>query len=136
MTMKKLLTLLTITLISCGQEKDEHENINEIAIELNSQCPKMVDEGTRFDNVSVSGNNLELTFTLVKMEKDSTDTEGLTKELKTFLVNNLSKGFSMYKTQIDLIFIKENNVGFHYIYLDKHKQILSDIIIKPTDYAK
>ncbi len=134
--MKNLITLLAITLMSCGQEKAGHKNLNEIAAELNLQCPKMLDDWTRFDKAKSSNNNLELTFTLVKMDKDSTDTEGLTKELKELLSNNLSKGFSTYKTQIDLIFIKQNNVSMHYIFLDKYKRILSDIIIKPTDYGK
>ena len=134
--MKTIFILLTAILVSCGQQNIEHKNLNEIANELNTLCPKMVDGGTRWDRVNASDNNLELTFTLVKMEKDSTDTEGLTKELKAFLISNLEKGFNMYKTQIDLKYIKQNNVIFHYVYLDKSKQVLSDIIIKPEEYGK
>jgi hypothetical protein len=133
--MKRILTILTVILISCGQQKYEHKNLTEIASELNALCPKMVDSVTRWDKVSMSGNCLELTFTLVNLDKDSTDIEGLTKEVKAFLIKNLEKGFNMNKTQIDLNYIKQNNVVFHYIYLDKRKQVLSDIIIKPEEYG-
>ena len=132
--MKTIFILLTTILVSCGQQNYEHKNLNEIAKELNALCPKMVDDGTRWDKVTVSDNILELTFTLVNMDKDSTDTDGLTKEVKVFLINNLKKGFNMYKTQIDLNYIKQNNIVFHYVYVDKRNQVLSDIVIKPEDY--
>ncbi len=134
--MKTIFIILTAILLSCEQEKNEHKSLSEIANEMNALCPKMLDDATRWDKVRASGNSLELTFTLVDMDKDSTDTEGLTKELKSFIKNTLAKGFSMHKTQIDLIYIKENNIVFHYVYLDKRKNVLSDIIIKPEEYAE
>lgn len=131
---KRIFIVLVIILFACGQQETEHKKLGEIAAELQNQCPKMLDEATRWDKVSVYDNNLELTFTLVKMDKDSTDTEGLTKELKCFLSKNLSRGFNLYKSHIDLVFMRNNNVVFHYIYLDKRKRILSDITIKPEEY--
>lgn len=132
--MKKLVILLTVIFASCGQQKFEHKNLNEIADELNAFCPKMADEATRIDSVKASNNNLELAFTLIKIDRDSIDADGLTKEIKAFLISHLKNGFNMHKTQIDLNFIKQNNVIFHYLYKDKHERVLMDIIIKPEEY--
>ncbi|MFN6038713.1 MAG: hypothetical protein ACK452_09625, partial [Bacteroidota bacterium] len=103
---------------SCVQDiRSEHKNLIEIANELNNQCPKIIDHGTRWDKVSASGNVLELAFTLIKTDKDSIDAEGLTKEIKSLLIKNLSGGFNLYKSHLDLAFIKQNRIIFHYVYL-------------------
>ena len=134
--MKKLIIILTITLLSCNGQQAKHKELKEIATELNSLCPLMVDQGTRFDKVLCTSDNLlDLTFTLVNLVKDSTDTKGLENELKIFLSDHLKNGFTINQNiNIDIEFLKQRRVTFHYTYLDKNGQSLTNIFIKPTDY--
>ena len=135
--LKYCLNFFLFILISCKENIPfEHKRLIEIATELNHQCPKIIDQGTRWDKVSASGNILELAFTLIKVDKDSIDSVGLTNEIKSILKKNLSSGIRIYNSHIDLNFIKKYRIVFHYIYRDKQSRILSDFIVNPDEYLK
>jgi hypothetical protein len=130
-----LIVYFTILLCACGQ-LSKHKNLKEISAEFNKQCPSMRDSETRLDKTSVLSNNFfELTFTLVHLEKENIDVNGLEKELKKFLIDYLKNSFKKDKTDNNYLeSLKNNNVTFKYIYLDNKGQQLTQLFIRPIDY--
>lgn len=100
------------------------------ASELNKSMPMMIDKETRGENViSFPGNIFQYNYTLVSMDKATTDTNALIKYLEPRLLNSV-------KTNPDLKFYREHKVTMAYKYSDKNGSYLFKISITPEEYNK
>src|SRR5690242_2486959 len=73
---------------------------------INQDCPMMLDQATRFDNVIIQpGNVFQYRYTLVNAQRDRVDTNGL----KKFIIPNVIE--NIRKTP-ELKFQRDNKVTF------------------------
>lgn len=102
----------------------------EFASQLNESCPMMLDSETRLDNVAILPSRIiQYNYTLVNMNKDSMNIEGLREYLKPRVLNNA-------KTNPDMTSFKEAKVGMNYQYKDMFGVYVLTIEVKPKDYQE
>jgi hypothetical protein len=100
----------------------------QTASEINESCPIMIDSETRLDNtIALPDKVLQYNYTLVNMEKDSIDLQGL----KNYLEPNVT---NFVKTSPDMETFRENNATINYYYKDKSQVYLFTISVTPDLY--
>ncbi|MEQ9375004.1 MAG: hypothetical protein RIG68_07505 [Imperialibacter sp.] len=98
------------------------------ASEINKSCPMMVDQETRLDNaVALPENVFQYNYTLVNMEKASTDASQLENYLKPILINNV-------KSNPDMKINRDNKTTMGYYYKDKNGEFLFKVLVTPDLY--
>lgn len=129
--MKKIISavcLIALTLTSCQQAK---QKIFEIASkEVNKQCPMTIDEVTRMDSTTYTGDDNTFTYyyTLTGTADDPTIVEATQKQLAESLPEFI-------KNTDDLKMYREMDVTMLYIYLsDKNHQELFRVKVTPDMY--
>lgn len=99
------------------------------ASEINKSCPMMVDQETRLDNtVALPENIFQYNYTLINMEKATTDIGQLESHVKPILINGV-------KTNPDMKINRDNKTTMGYYYKDKNGEFLFKILITPDLYA-
>lgn len=100
----------------------------EVASEINKTCPIMVDSETRLDNaISLPKNIFQYNYTLVNMEKASTDTVEMRAFLEPTIVN-------FVKTNPQMKFQRDQETTINYYYKDKEGNFLITISVTPEKY--
>lgn len=100
----------------------------EFASQINESCPIMVDSQTRLDNAMVlPGFLLQYNYTLVTMNKDSTDIESIREKLKPVILN-------LVKTNPQLKPLRDMHVSLNYMYKDMFGVYMFTVEVKPRDY--
>lgn len=88
----------------------------------------MVDQETRLDNaVALPENVFQYNYTLVNMEKASTDASQLENYLKPILINNV-------KSNPDMKINRDNKTTMGYYYKDKNGEFLFKVLVTPDLY--
>jgi len=109
-------------------EDDIFKELMEIAIQVNSTLPVMVDKETRLDtSFPLQGRVIVYKYTLINYLVEDIDTMMLVKELKPKLVN-------VVKTSPQMSPLRELNVTFIYSYRDNESKHICNISIRPEDY--
>jgi hypothetical protein len=104
------------------------EVMMQAASEINKSCPFMVDQETRLDNaVALPGNVFQYNYTLVNMEKATTDISQLENYLKPTLINNV-------KSNPDMKINRDNKTTMGYYYKDRDGAFLFKILVTPDLY--
>jgi hypothetical protein len=106
------------------------KQLTVLANEVNKNCPVMVDQGTRFDNVILMpGNIYQFRYTLINNGRENIDTE----RLKTYVLPNVIENI---RTSPELKYHRENKVTFSYFYKDMRGDYVTDFSVSPADYAQ
>lgn len=96
--------------------------------EMNKNCPRLIDKGTRMENaILLSDNTFQINYTLINWEKDALDIEA-SKKLNEPNAINTVKNSSMIK------FFRDNKVTVVYHYSDKHGVFLFETVVTPDMY--
>ena len=96
--------------------------------EVNKNCPVMIDNGTRFDNVILMpGNVFQYRYTLINAERGNIDTEALKKYVLPNVVQNI-------RSSADLKYQRENKITFSYYYRDGHGDYILDFPVTAAQY--
>lgn len=107
-----------------------NKELMKIASELNESCPIMVDSETRLDNsVTLPGDIFQYNYTLVNMEKATTDTLGMRNYLEPAILN-------LVKTNPQMEYQREHNITVNYFYKDKNGEFLLLISVTPDKYKE
>jgi hypothetical protein len=111
--------------------KPKLENkLSNLANEVNKNCPVMIDEGTRFDNVVLMpGNIYQFRYTLINNGRENIDPE----RLKTYVLPNVIENI---RTSTDLKYHRDNKVTFSYYYKDMRGDYVTDFSVSAADYAQ
>lgn len=132
--MKKSLLILciglTVVLITqCDSDKKAiNKKLTEMANNLNESAPVMLDGYTRFDNASVTGDNVfQYNYTVLNTKNP----DSLIKVVENSLIRNIKLEFN---TNPQLLFFKENNVSIEYLYNNENKQLIRRIYIDSNNY--
>ena len=132
--MKKSLYIISIVLSSflitqCDTDKKAiNKKLTEMASNLNESAPVMLDDFTRFDNATVTGENVfQYNYTVLNTQNP----DSLIKEVESSLIENIKQEFN---TNPQLLFFKENNVSIEYVYNDENRQIIRRIQIDSSNY--
>ena len=126
-----ILTLLFISLlhIQCSSGKKElHRKLKEMAVELNASSPVMLDQYTRFEEASVTAENV---FRYHYTVMNCTNPDSLLEVRSLALLKNIK---TMFSTNNDLRIFTENDVVIEYIYTDEHHTNIRTLRINPEDY--
>ena len=100
----------------------------KIASEINKSCPIILDRETQLDNVMVLPPNvLQYQYTLINMEKETTDTMMLKNALEPKITNSV-------RTNPNMQFQRDKKVTFKYYYKDKDGNYLFTISVTPEQY--
>jgi len=100
----------------------------QVASEINSACPIMIDSETRLDNtIAIPPKTFQYNYTLINIEKDEIETSELKKYMEPVLIN-------LVKTNPDMEYQRSNKVTVNYYYKDKDGNHLFTVIVKPEDY--
>lgn len=132
--MRKSLLILSIVLSSilitqCDSDKKAiHKKLTEMAFNLNESTPVMLDNFTRFDNATVTDENIfQYNYTVLNTQNP----DSLIKEVESSLRDNIRQEF---RTNPQLLFFKENNVSIEYVYNDENKKVIRRIQIDSSNY--
>ena len=100
----------------------------ETASSLNENCPIMVDQETRLDNVMGLPNNVfQYNYTLVNWTIDSINIIELENSIQPLILNNVI-------SNPDLETFRNNRTTLDYNYRDKNGVFITRISITPEDY--
>jgi len=132
--MRKSFLILSIVLSSilitqCDSDKKAiHKKLAEMALNLNESTPVMLDNFTRFDNATVTDENIfQYNYTVLNTQNP----DSLIKEVESSLRDNIRQEF---RTNPQLLFFKENNVSIEYVYNDENKKVIRRIQIDSSNY--
>lgn len=134
--MKKSLLILSIVLSSilftftqCGADKRAiNKKLTEMASTLNESTPVMLNNFTRFDNATVTEENIfQYNYTVLNIQNP----DSLIKEVEISLIENIKHEFN---TNPQLRFFKENNVSIEYVYNDENRELIRRIQIDSSNY--
>lgn len=117
-------------MIHCNRraESQLHERLSQMAKELNESTPVMLDSNTRFDEATVTKENLfRYRYTVLNTHNP----DSLLSDRLQTLTDNIR---IMFSTNDELAIFRENNVVLEYIYNDEQQQTIRTITIKPEDY--
>ena len=90
----------------------------------------MVDKETRLDNAVALPNNIfQYNYTLINMEKATTDINRIETYLTPIVINGV-------KTNPEMKFNRENKTTMGYYYKDKNGEFLFKILVSPDLYAE
>jgi len=100
----------------------------ETASEINKNCPIMVDQETRLDNVIALPNNVyQYNYTLINRIKDSLNVEDIQNYFEPKILNNV-------KTDPALEIFRKNKKTMAFHYRDKNGEFILNISITPEKY--
>lgn len=125
-----LVFMLSIILfVNCSNKKKElNEELNKIAVNLNSSAPVQLDINTLFLGAEVTSDNIfKYKYRVINSKNPST----LVQEMEYQTRENIKEAF---RINPDLQIFTANNVEIHYIYTDSLGEILKTIEITPKDY--
>ncbi len=105
-----------------------NEFMLETAKNINEDCPKMIDEHTRLDNVlAMPPNALVYNYTLVNIDMDDVKMNNVLPSLEAMLLKTV-------KENNDFKIFKENKTTITYRYFDKEGLFMVKIDITPEKY--
>ena len=132
--MKKSLLILSIVFSSilitqCDSDKKAiNKKLTEMASNLNESAPVMLDDFTRFNNATVTSDNVfQYNYTVLNTQNP----DSLIKEVESSLIKNIKLEFD---TNPQLLFFKENNISIDYVYNDENNQVIRRIQIDSSNY--
>ncbi len=132
--MKKSLLILSIVFSSilitqCDSDKKAiNKKLTEMASNLNESAPVMLDDFTRFNNATVTSDNVfQYNYTVLNTQNP----DSLIKEVESSLIKNIKLEFN---TNPQLLFFKENNISIDYVYNDENNQVILRIQIDSSNY--
>jgi hypothetical protein len=100
----------------------------EMASKISKQCPIMVDNVTRLDNVIAMPNNVfQYNYTIVATVKDSIKVDEAKSIMEPRIINNV-------KTEPSLKYMRDHKTTINYNYKDKVGVFLFTISVKPEQY--
>jgi hypothetical protein len=106
------------------------KQLTVLANEVNKNCPVMIDEGTRFDNiVLMPGNIYQFRYTLINTGKERVDAE----KLKTYVLPNVIENI---QTSADLKYQRDNKVTFSYYYKDMRGEYVVEFPVTSKQYEQ
>lgn len=132
--MRKIVFVLSIVsfslfFIQCNSnEKVLNKKLVEMALNLNESAPVMLDQYTRFEEASVTPQNIfRYRYTVL----NTTNPDSLVENGLRSLRENIGREFSLNP---DLRIFKENKVTIEYVYNDEEGRTIRSLQITPEDY--
>lgn len=124
-----IILLSGILITQCDTDKKAiNKKLTEMASNLNESAPVMLDDFTRFDNATVTSDNVfQYNYTVLNTQNP----DSLIKEVESSLIKNIKLEFN---TNPQLVFFKENNVSIDYVYNDENNQVIRRIQIDSSNY--
>ena len=105
-----------------------NEFMLETANNINEDCPKMIDEHTRLDDVlAMPPNELIYNYTLVNIDMDDVNMNNVTPSLEAMLLKTV-------KENNEFKIFRENKTTITYRYFDKEGMFMLKIDISPEKY--
>ncbi|RUT68275.1 hypothetical protein D0817_22370 [Flavobacterium cupreum] len=105
-----------------------NNEITELVLKYNKNCPLIIQEGIRLDSVSLPEKKAaQYNLTLLNIEKKTADVNVIKKEIEKSLV-------STAKANPGLQAFRDNDFALFYSYSDKNKVFLFKITIAPGQY--
>ena len=105
-----------------------NEFMLETAKNINEDCPKMIDEHTRLDNVlAMPPNALVYNYTLVNIDMDDVKMNNVLPSLEAMLLKTV-------KENSEFKIFRENRTTITYRYFDKEGLFMVKIDITPEKY--
>lgn len=132
--MRKTFTLLSVILLSllivqCNTgDRELNKKLTQMAAELNESAPVSLDQYTRFEEATVTNDNV---FRYRYSVTNINNPDSLLESRKDELMKNIR---TMFSTNADLRIFTENNVVIEYDYTDEQNNHIRTIRINPEDY--
>jgi len=127
--MTGLKSIFSLLFVQCNPgDRALNKKLSEMASELNESTPVMLDQFTRFDQASVTADNVfRYHYTVLHPNNPDSLLENRFQSLRENILTLLS-------TNADLRIFTENEVTMEYIYSDENHRIIRTIRINPEDY--
>ncbi|MCE6977291.1 hypothetical protein EI534_07735 [Pseudomonas frederiksbergensis] len=109
------------------EKKQERERqLEGVALIMNTQSRKMLDESTRLDSVTYKDGIMHISYTLTKVSKNEVDSDAFTKDTKALAasVSCTEKGLGP--------FVK-SGLLVHYTFNDSSNSLVADFQISNSD---
>lgn len=119
---------LGVKFIPKGNDLPFNEYMIKAADKYNEDCPKMIDEYTRLDQVqALPANVMQYDYTLVTLDMDDINMDNVTPTLETMLIKTI-------KENDDFEIFREHKTTFSYRYFDNQGFFMVKIDIGPEKY--
>ena len=123
-----LVFILLLHIQCSSSDKELHRKLVEMAAELNASAPVMLDQYTRFEEASVTAENVfRYHYTVI----NSNNPDSLLETTSQALLKNIK---TMFSTNSDLRIFTENDVVIEYLYTDEQYRMIRTLRINPEDY--
>ncbi|NLY23999.1 MAG: hypothetical protein GX042_03160 [Bacteroidales bacterium] len=123
------LIFYSLLIVQCNTGKRElHQKLTQMAVELNESAPVSLDQYTRFEEATVTNDNV---FRYRYSVTNINNPDSLLESRKDELMKNIR---TMFSTNADLRIFTENNVVIEYDYTDEQNNHIRTIRINPEDY--
>ncbi len=128
-TITVLAFFIALFFIQCGGgDKALNKKLTQMAAEINTSAPRMLDQHTRFDKAEVTKENVfQYYYSIVDVDNPDELVENSLQSLKEIMSET-------FATNPDLKIFKENDVIVQYIYNDVNNRNIQTITITPNDY--
>ena len=132
--MRKTFFLLSVIFFSllilqCNTgDRELYKKLTQMAAELNESAPVSLDQYTRFEEATVTTDNV---FRYRYSVTNSNNPDSLLQSRKDELMKNIK---TMFSTNAELRIFTENDVVIEYIYTDENNSNIRTITINPEDY--
>lgn len=106
------------------------KDMMNVASELNTSCPIMVDSETRLDNaIALPDKVFQYNYTLVNINKSEVDTTSLKNYLEPNIINQV-------KTNPQMQYQREHKWNLNYLYKDKNGLYVLMVKVTPDKYTE
>lgn len=121
--------IFSLLFVQCNPgDRELNQKLSEMATEFNESAPVMLDQFTRFEEASVSSDNIfRHHYTVLHTHNPDSLLENRLQSLRENILSLLS-------TNADLRIFRENDVTIEYIYSDEDHRNIRTIKINPEDY--
>lgn len=119
----------SLLIVQCNTgDKELHQKLTQMAAELNESAPVSLDQYTRFEEASVTTDNVfRYHYSVMNINNPDSLLENRVEEL----MKNIK---TMFSTNADLRIFTENDVVIEYIYTDENNSNIRTITMNPEDY--
>ena len=102
--------------------------LKNASLEVNKQCPVILDNETRLDSTNIGSNKSFIYFyTLTNQSIKAINVDGMKEYLTPQIINNV-------RTNEQMRFMKDNDITLVYKYFDKDNVHVFDIQVSKNDY--
>lgn len=114
--------------ITFNIDTSSSSELDEMVININKNCPIIIDPETQLDSTSLeNANHINYFYTLIQTDKATINNAIFVKSISERLLKSIIESS-------ELEFMREKMTTFSYFYYDKNRNLIANITVTPDQY--